>query len=134
MWGILAKTCKSFIQASKKMSPREAVLAPNWRSWGTIWRSWRQLGAILIPTSLILAPSWHQLQKFKAHLGYFFGILGDILDKSARTPENDDSTSLLLVFGYLGGCLPEPFAAILGHLAAMLGYVGPSCHHLAATW
>ena len=63
--------------------------------------------------------------------GRLFFDLGDDLAKTSENPKNDDSSSLLQGFrGSWGGLLE----AMLAHLGAMLGYVGPSGRHLGATW
>ena len=62
-------------------------------------------------------------------LGGFFGILGAIFPKLAKTNKNDDSKPLLKVFWDLGALLE----AMLAHVGALLGFVGPFGRHLGAT-
>ena len=70
------------------------------------------------------------LAHFWEHLDDFFWILGAILPKTAKTTKTTTVQHFLKFFGVLGLLLE----AMLAHLGAMLGYVGPSGRHLGATW
>ena len=89
-----------------------ANLAPRCAQDGQLGGQDGQLGALL-------GASWRP-----------FLDLGRDLAKNGENQKNDDSSSLWEVFGFLGLLLE----AMLAHLGAMLGYVGPSGRHLGATW
>ena len=119
------------------------LLAPSWPKmrfgahlgldldgyWGASWRQdgprWRQvgqdgqLGGQDGQLGALLGASWRPLLD-----------LGRDLAKNCQNQKNDDSTALLKVFWGPGLVLE----AMLAHLGAMLGYVGPSRRHLGATW
>ena len=70
------------------------------------------------------------LARFWQHLGDFFCILGAIFPKLAKTKKTttvEHSGSFFFILGAL-------VEAMLAHLGAMLGYVGPFGRHLEATW
>ena len=70
------------------------------------------------------------LAYFGEHLGDLFWILGAILPKMAKTKK----TTIVQHFCRFCGVLGLLLEAMLAHLGAMLGYVGPSGRHLGATW
>ena len=89
-----------------------ANLAPRCAQDGQLGSQDGQLGALL-------GASWRPVLD-----------LGRDLAKNGETQKNDDSIAFFKVFWVLGLLLE----AMLVHLGAMLGYVGPSGHHLGATW
>ena len=103
--------------------------------WGTSWRqdgpSWGQDGAKL-PN---LAPRWAQDGHLRFQNDQLETILGGILptfwDLGREKPDSKKQKTIFFLFLGVLGVLLE---AMLAHLGAMLGYVGPVGRHLGATW
>ena len=96
-----------------------AKMAPSWPTW-------RQD----VPKMANLEAKMANLAHFWEHLGDLCWILGAILPKMAKTKK----TTTVQHFGRFFGVLGLLLEAMLAHLGAMLGYVGPSGRHLGATW
>ena len=90
------------------------------------WLTWRQD----VPKMANLEAKMANLAHFWEHLGDLFWILGAILPKMAKPRKTTTVEHFRRFLGVLGLLLE----AMLAHLGAMLGYVGPSGHHLGASW
>ena len=88
-----------------------AKIAPSWPTW-------RQV----VPKMANLEAKMANLAHFWKHLGDLFWILGAILPTMAKTKK----TTTVHHFGRFFGVLGLLLEAMLAHLGAMFGYVGPS--------